>query len=106
MGNPMYPVIAGLSCAVIFGLISSALAARKGYARSAWFFPLGLIGLIVLAFLPFANKPEQSPEEQARLQKTGNLVGTILTGLWVVVMLVQTVMTLMASGAGGSSSGM
>jgi hypothetical protein len=37
------------------------LAARKGYAWYLWTIACGLIGLAVLAFLPFANKPGASP---------------------------------------------
>jgi hypothetical protein len=65
----------------------SLLAARKGYKWYLWMFAFGLVGLIVLAFLPFANKAEQSPEEQQRLRSNGNAIGRGLTAsslvLWV-----------------------
>lgn len=67
---------------MISGLIVAALAARKGYNFLIWFLIGGMsligliVGLIALAFLPFANKAS-TPEEQARLRKQGNTIGMV-----------------------------
>lgn len=66
---------------IAVSLITGALAARKGYNFVLWALAAGILGLIILAFLPFANKAEQSPQEQARLKSTGNIVGGVLAAL-------------------------
>lgn len=60
--------------------MSAFLAARKGYQPLIWFFCAGLIGLVVLVCLPYANLPDQTPQERARLRRNGNLVGLLIAG--------------------------
>lgn len=69
--------------------MSAFLAARKGYQPLIWFFCAGLIGLVVLVCLPYANLPDQTPEERARLRRNGNLIGLIIAGAAVAVFLVR-----------------
>ena len=64
------------------------LAARKGYAWYLWTIAAGLIGLIVLAFLPQARADALSQEERRRVQKTGNTIGAILSAIGLLSMLV------------------
>ena len=73
--------------AIVFGIVMSWLARRKGYRWWVWFYAMGLVGLLVLGFMPFANKPEQTPEERARLVKRGNRVGLVLSGIAVAITL-------------------
>ncbi len=69
--------------------MSAFLAARKGYQPLIWFFCAGLIGLVVLVCLPYANLPDQTPEERARLRRSGNLIGLIIAGVAVAVFLMR-----------------
>jgi len=43
----------------IISLITGALGARKGYNFFLWMLAAGVIGLVILSFLPFANKRDQ-----------------------------------------------
>jgi 4-hydroxybenzoate polyprenyltransferase len=74
---------------LVISIVTGALAARKGYNFILWALAAGILGLIILAFLPFANKPDQPPEEQARLKKTGNTVGGVLAALGIIVLAVK-----------------
>jgi hypothetical protein len=77
---------------VLLGLVAPLLAARKGYAWQLWTIPGGLmlLGLIVMAFLPFANKGASSEVNEARRQ-TGNTVGAVLSVLGLLVILIRVV---------------
>jgi hypothetical protein len=74
---------------IVISIITGLLAARKGYNFFLWLLAAGCIGLIILAFLPFANKPELAPEEQARLKKTGDTIGGVLTGIGLLLGLLK-----------------
>lgn len=74
-----------LGLAVLIAIVTGALGARKGYNFFLWALAAGVLGLIVLAFLPFANQPDQPPDEQARLRRTGNILAAILAVLGAVV---------------------
>lgn len=63
---------------ILVSLITGALAARKGYSFILWMLAAGIIGLLILAFLPYANTTEMSPEEQKDKQQTGNIIGGVL----------------------------
>ena len=67
------------------------LAARKGYAWYLWTIACGLIGLIVLAFLPNANKPDVSPEVNQSRRQTGNAIGAVLSVIGLLGILFQVV---------------
>jgi cellobiose-specific phosphotransferase system component IIC len=60
------------------------LAARKGYRWHLWILGGGVLGLSILAFLPFANRPDQTEERQKNLRNTGNIVGIILSAFTLV----------------------
>jgi MFS family permease len=59
----------------VIGLVTGALAKRKGYKFLPWFFAGGIIGLLVLAFLPDANDPKLSEIEQRTQARKGNDIG-------------------------------
>ena len=65
------------------------LAARKGYAWYLWTFACGVLGLVVLAFLPFANRPDVSEGVNHSRRQTGNIVGGVLTAIGLLVVLAQ-----------------
>ncbi len=73
-------------------LVTGALAARKGYSFWLWLFAGGIIGLVILAFLPFVNKGDFSEIERRERTKTGNIVG----GVFTAIALVQLVPRLLA----------
>jgi len=59
-------------------LITGLLASRKGYSFWLWFFAAGVLGLITIACLPFANLPEQSWDEQEELKRKANNYALVL----------------------------
>lgn len=65
-------------------IITGLLAKRKGYSFILWLFAAGPLGLIILAFLPFANDGELPRSEQARLKRRGNIMGGVLAGIAIV----------------------
>ena len=79
---------------LVFGLITAVLARRKGYNPFLWFFAAGIIGLIVLAFLPFANKEDLPEEKKAQLTKQGNIIGCIFAGLLLLLWVVRFIVVL------------
>ena len=72
---------------LVFGFITGLLAYRKGYNGVIWFFTPWGLGLIVLAFLPFANQFDLPEEEKLVLKKQGNIIGIWLVGLAVVMIV-------------------
>jgi hypothetical protein len=73
----------------VIGLITGALAARKGYAFVPWIFAGGIIGLMVLAFLPFANDPELSEFEQRKRATRGNDIGRKIAIVSLIIGLLR-----------------
>ena len=68
---------------LFFGLITALLAARKGYNPACWFLAGGVVGLILLAFRPFTNRGDLNDSERVALQRKGNLMGLIISGVGI-----------------------
>ena len=73
----------------VVGLITGLLAKRKGYNFAPWFLAGGTFGLIVLAFLPFANAPALSKLEQRDKTDKGNSIGRTLAVASLVLVLLR-----------------
>ncbi|MBL7132689.1 MAG: hypothetical protein ISS78_01195 [Phycisphaerae bacterium] len=75
---------------ILVGVLMALLAARKGYNPAFWFLAGGIIGLVILAFLPFVNEKSNLPEdERASKKKTGDTIGGVISGLAVLVLLIS-----------------
>jgi amino acid permease len=72
--------------AIAFAVFMGRKSSQKGYNFLCWVFS-GMIGFIVLLFLPDTTRPELANEEQLRLQTVGNRIGLFLS-LFVAVILV------------------
>ncbi len=75
---------------IIVGLITSICAHLKGYNPFLWFLGGGIIGLLILAFLPYVNgKSQLSEEQRLEKKKLGNIIGSILSllALGLIVLL-------------------
>src|SRR5262249_54561680 len=92
----IYMLVLGVALIFLFLVAPPLLAARKGYAWYLWTFACGLLGLIVLAFLPYANERNESEEVNRARRKTGNIVGAVLTGIGVLMMCLQGMVALIA----------
>lgn len=65
---------------LVLCVASALLAARKGYNFILWILP-GILGLIVLAFLGYANASDITPDVARDRRKTGNSIGAVLSVL-------------------------
>ena len=74
---------------VLVCCVTGGLAYRKGYHFLIWALAGGIIGLIVLAFLPFANREEEG--ERRRVTKRGNTIGGAIAAIGVLVAVVVVV---------------
>ena len=77
----------GALVAVAFGVITAFLAARKGYNPALWFLAAGCVGLVILAFLPFTNKPGMLPDQRASLERRGNVIGGVISAVAALLLL-------------------
>jgi hypothetical protein len=96
IGTPLYFIVLGLALFFFCLVASPLLAARKGYAWYLWTMAGGLIGLIVLACLPYANKPDNSDQVNRSRRQTGNIVGAVFSGLGLLGVFIVVTMALVA----------
>ena len=68
--------------ALLVCVVTGALAMRKGYNFFLWALAGGVIGLIVLACLPFAN-------DAKHLRVRGNVAGAVIAVLSLTVLAVS-----------------
>ena len=87
MYNPNHGLLLLPFLPVIACLITGVLASRKGYRFILWFFAGGIVGLLVLAFLPFVNKGDFSEMETRQRTKTGNITGGVISAITLVALL-------------------
>jgi hypothetical protein len=70
------------------GVAPAVLAAWKGYAWPLWTgLACGILGVLVMVFLPFANNKNASEEVNAATRRTGNRVGAVLSVPTIVCFL-------------------
>jgi hypothetical protein len=85
-----YTLVLSIAVIVLGYVVTPLLAARKGYAWYLWTLGGGLIlPLLILAFLPFANQPQDPPEVRAERRSTGNTIGIIFTVLGVIAITIR-----------------
>ncbi len=80
-------IVAGVVC-----LVTGLLAWRKGYSFFLWILAGGVIGLAVLAFLPFVNKKTTSKEEREEQKGSrwfGNIIGAIISAATIAVLWIR-----------------
>ena len=90
MFSPFQLSVAAILLALM--AITAREAGRKGYRPSLWFFTWGLIGLLIVAILPFVNEQCKLPAGKCKSWRmAGNAVGGAISAiglLWIVVNLV------------------
>jgi hypothetical protein len=91
-----YFIVMGTALVLLCLVAPPLLAARKGYAWYRWTIACGALGLIVMAFLPFANRGDSSPEVNQGRRQVGNTVGAVLsvTGLLGILAAAVNVLAL------------
>jgi hypothetical protein len=79
-----------LAIIVALSVMAAVEAAKKGYYPLLWVFTAGLIGLLILAFLPFVNEKSNLPEAQRQSRrKLGNLIGSITSAVVLASVVVK-----------------
>lgn len=73
----------------IIAIITGLLAQRKGYNFFCWVLAAGIIGLLVLAFLPFTNREGIDTQRQQQLVRRGNIIGIILSMIAIILVIYQ-----------------
>jgi hypothetical protein len=74
------------------GVTTALLAGRKGYNSVLWFFAAGVIGLVILAFLPFVNEKSNLPEmERSSMKKTGDTIAGVIAAVAVGLLLAKVI---------------
>jgi hypothetical protein len=63
--------------------LNGLLAERKGYNFVIWFFTGGVIGLLILAFMPAATTPQQA--------RIGNLTGLGIDGALIALIIIMVI---------------
>ncbi len=82
-----------LACPLVLCVITAALAGRKGYNAWLWFLAAGILGLLVLAFLPFVNEKSELPMEQrAAKKRTGDLIGGAISAFALLLLLITFIL--------------
>lgn len=80
----------GIVILLVFGVIMALLAGRRGYNPALWFLAAGIIGLLILAFLPFVNEKSELPESQRQSKKkTGDIIGGVISAISVIILLIN-----------------
>ncbi len=90
LGNSaLSPGMSLLIVGILVSILMALLAHRKGYNPACWFLAGGIVGLIILGFLPFVNEKSDLPEDQrGPKKKTGDGIGLGVSALAVLVTLV------------------
>lgn len=78
-------LMADMIANAIFGVISWIIARKKGFNPWCWIVAMGILGLILVACLPSANK---AGIDDAKRQKRKNLARTIGTSLSVLFCII------------------
>jgi hypothetical protein len=64
---------------LVFGVIMIVVALSKGFNPMCWFFAAGLLGLIILFFLPSVYAKDIDETEKLKRAQLGNQVGTVIS---------------------------
>src|SRR5438105_8435361 len=85
--SPLYFVILGALFVLLCLGAPPLLAVRKGYTWYFWILAGGPLGLIVLAFLPYAGREDAISGRQPAVRQTGDTLGLVLSllgmlGIW------------------------
>lgn len=74
---------------LIFGILVSVWANKRGYAWWAFILASPIIGVIALGILPNLNEPGKVFENKDELVKKGNITGLWISGLTLAVLMIM-----------------
>jgi O-antigen/teichoic acid export membrane protein len=82
---------------LVFGVIMIVVASAKGFNPMRWFFAAGLLGLIILFFLPSAAAKDIDENEKLKRITLGNKVGTVISVIALILAAILIIAGLIVS---------
>lgn len=78
---------------IIFGILLSVWANKRGYAWWAYILASPIIGAIALGILPNLNEPGKEFADKEELVRKGNMTGLWISGLTIGFLMIAGSMT-------------
>lgn len=78
---------------VVFGILVSVWASKRGYAWWAYILASPIIGAIALGILPNLSEPGKEFENKEDLVRKGNMTGMIISGFTIGFLMIVGAMT-------------
>ena len=73
---------------LIFGILVSVWANKRGYAWWAYILASPIIGVIALGILPNLSEPGKEFDNKEELVRKGNMVGMIISGFTIGFLMI------------------
>jgi hypothetical protein len=73
---------------IIFGILVSVWASKRGYAWWAYILASPIIGAIALGILPNLSEPGKEFENKEDLVRKGNMTGMIISGFTIGFLMI------------------
>ncbi len=73
---------------LIFGILVSVWASKRGYAWWAYILASPIVGAIALGVLPNLTEPGKEFDNKEELVRKGNMVGMIISGFTIGFLMV------------------
>jgi hypothetical protein len=78
---------------IVFGILVSVWANKRGYAWWAYILASPIIGAIALGILPNLSEPGKEFENKEDLVRKGNMTGMIISGFTIGFLMIVGAMT-------------
>jgi hypothetical protein len=78
---------------IVFGILVSVWANKRGYAWWAYILASPIIGAIALSILPNLSEPGKEFENKEDLVRKGNMTGMIISGFTIGFLMIVGAMT-------------
>ncbi len=73
---------------VIFGILVSVWAYKRGYAWWAYILASPIVGAIALGVLPNLSEPGKEFEDKEELVRKGNMIGMVISGFTIGFLMI------------------
>ncbi len=73
---------------VIFGILVSIWAYKRGYAWWAYILASPIVGAIALGVLPNLSEPGKEFEDKEELVRKGNMIGMVISGFTIGFLMI------------------
>jgi hypothetical protein len=77
---------------VIFGILVSVWAYKRGYAWWAYILASPIVGAIALGVLPNLSEPGKEFEDKEELVRKGNMIGMVISGFTIGFLMIKGAM--------------